>query len=130
MREHDAHPLAARRPGEVVQQAQAAVVGVMHVVDGEQYALPCRGQLEQFGRGEEEPLVGALPGPRGRRPVPRPVDLVPVRAGQAGEQPGILPAHAGERLEDRGVGPRSLDRGRGSVAGQEPLLRRPVRDGG
>jgi hypothetical protein len=42
--EHDAHPLAARRPGEVVQQAQAAVVGVVHVVDGEQQALSRRGQ--------------------------------------------------------------------------------------
>ncbi|HEY0998718.1 MAG TPA: hypothetical protein VGD83_03690 [Streptosporangiaceae bacterium] len=51
-------------------------------------------------------------------------------AGQAGEQPGILPAHAGERLEDRGVRPCSLDRGRGSVAGQESPLRRPGRDGG
>ena len=44
VREHDAHPLAARRPGEVVQQAQAAVVGVVHVVDGEQQALTRRGQ--------------------------------------------------------------------------------------
>jgi len=43
VREHDAHPQAARRPGEVVQQAQAAVVGVVHVVDGEQQALTsCR----------------------------------------------------------------------------------------
>ena len=44
MREHDAHPLTARRPGEVVQQAQAAVVGVVYVVDGEQQALTRRGQ--------------------------------------------------------------------------------------
>ena len=44
MREHDAHPLTARRPGEVVQQAQAAVVGVVYVVDGEQQALTRRCQ--------------------------------------------------------------------------------------
>jgi hypothetical protein len=44
VREHDAHPLAARRPGEVVQQAQGAVVSVVYVVDGEQQALTRRGQ--------------------------------------------------------------------------------------
>jgi len=38
MREHDAHPLAVRRPDQVVQQAQAAVVGVVHVVHGQQHA--------------------------------------------------------------------------------------------
>ena len=104
VREHDAHPLAARRPGEVVQQAQAAVVGVVHVVDGEQQALTRRGQADQFGRGEEEPLVGAPSGPRDRRPVPHPLDLVPVRAGQAGQQPRDLPAPALRALDDRGVG--------------------------
>ena len=130
VREHDAHPLAVRRPGEVVQQPQAAVVGVVDVVDGEQQAPARRGQADQFGRGQEERLMCALPGPRDRHAVPRPVDLFPVPAGQAGEQRRILTAHAAERLDDRGVRPRSLDRDRGSVAGRQSQLRRPGGDGG
>ena len=33
MGEHDAHPLVVRRAGDVVQEAQAGVVGVVDVVD-------------------------------------------------------------------------------------------------
>ena len=45
VREHDAHALVARRPGDVVHEAQAGVVGVVHVVDREQQAVasPTRG---------------------------------------------------------------------------------------
>jgi len=128
VRDHDAHPLAERRPGEVVQQAQAAVVGVVGIVDGEQQAPARRGQADQLGRGHEEPLVRALSGPRGRRPVPGPVDLFPVPGGEAGQQRRILPAYAGQCLGDRGVRPRPLDRGRGSVASQEAQLRGPGGD--
>ena len=52
------------------------------------------------------------------------------RPGSRAEQRRILPAHAAERLDDRGVRPRSLDRGRRAVTGRQSQLRRPGRDRG
>ena len=55
--EHDAHPLVVRRAGDVVEQPQAGVVGVVDVVDGEQQAVRGRRQADQLGCGHEQPLV-------------------------------------------------------------------------
>ena len=60
----------ADAPGEVVQQAEAGLVRLVHVVDGEQQTGARRREPQQLGRGNEQPLVGALAAPRqlGARP--------------------------------------------------------------
>ena len=119
-----------RRPGDVVQEAEAGVVGVVDVVDGEQEAVRRRRQADEFGRGDEQLLVGALAGPRDLRSGERPIDLVAVMIGEAVEQRRMTPAHIGERLHDRRVRPRPLDRCRRAVTDPEVQLLRPRRDRG
>ena len=60
----DERGLAGDRPGKIVQQPQAGLVGLVHVVDGEQQAGPGGREAQQFRGGDEQPLVGPLPRPR------------------------------------------------------------------
>ena len=128
--EHDAHALVARRPGDVVHEAQAGVIGVVHVVDGEQQTVRRRCQAHQLGRGDEQPLVRASAAPRDLGPGEGTVDLLSVMIGKTVEQRRMTPAHVGERLDDRRVRPRALDRRRRAVADTEAQLLRPRGDGG
>jgi hypothetical protein len=59
--EDEADAVLTGRPGQVVQQAQAGVVGVVDVVEGEQQAVRRRGEPDQLGRGHEQALVRAAP---------------------------------------------------------------------
>ena len=62
--------VVAGRAGDVVEQAQAGVVGVVDVVDGEQQPVRRRREADELGRGDEQALVRARPVPR--RPRRRP----------------------------------------------------------
>ena len=101
MGEHDADALVARRAGDVVQEAQAGVVGVVDVVDGQQQPVRGRREADQLGGGDEQPLVRALARPRDLGAGERAVDLLAVVVGETVEQRRVAPAHVGERLDDR-----------------------------
>ena len=110
--EDEADVVVARRPGDVVQEAKAGVVGVVEVVEGQQQAVRRRGEPDQLGRGHEQALVRAPAGPRRLLADQDPVDLLAVLVGQPVEQGRVAAAEVGHRLDDRRVGPRPLDRRR------------------
>ena len=112
-----------------MEEAQAGVVGVVHVVDGEQQAVRRRREPDQLGGGDEQPLVRAARRSTGiSAPAEGAVDLLAVMVGEAVEQRRVPPAHVGERLDDRRVGPRALDRRRRAVPDAEAQLPGAVRD--
>ena len=49
--------------GQVVQQAQTRVVGIVDVVDDQEHTVCGRGEAQQFGGGDEQPLVSGLTRP-------------------------------------------------------------------
>ena len=49
--------MVASGPGDVVEEAQAGVVGVVDVVDGQQQPVGGGGQADQLGGGHEQALV-------------------------------------------------------------------------
>ena len=92
MRDDDHDPLADRGAGQVVQQAQAGLVGVVGVVDDEHCAAAGGREPQQFGGADEQPLVAALAGPLRGGAAQRPLDLDAVLVGQAVEQGRVPPA--------------------------------------
>ena len=84
--EHDADALRGGRAGEVVEEAQARVVGVVDVVDGEQEAVRRRREAHELGDRDEQALVGAASRPGHLGAGEGPVDLLPMMVGEAVEQ--------------------------------------------
>ena len=56
--------LGDRAAGQVVQQPQGRLVGLVQVVHDQQQPAPGGRQSQQLGGGHEQPLVGGLPVPR------------------------------------------------------------------
>ena len=94
VRHHQGHAVVRRGPGEVVQEAQAGLVGIVDVVDGEQQPLPRRRQPDELGGGHEEPLVAPIPAP----------GHLPARRAPGRSRPGRSPR--GRRGGRRGGGRR------------------------
>ena len=61
MGEDDRDAFIERRAGQVVQQADAGLVGGVDVVDGEEQAVARSGEAEQLRGGDEQPLVADSP---------------------------------------------------------------------
>ena len=127
---HQGHTLVRRGPGEVVEEAQAGLVGIVDVVDGEQQPLPRRRQPDELGGGHEEPLVAPIPAPGHLPTRQRPVDLDPVGVVEAVEEGDVAAADVGQRLEHRRIGPRALHRGRRALPDPEALLGRQLAGSG
>ena len=53
----DEHRLAQCTARKVVQQTQRCVIAFMHVVDDEEQPVAGRREAQQFGRGDEQPLM-------------------------------------------------------------------------
>ena len=122
--EHDAHPLSTRRPGEVVNETKTGVVGVVDIVDGEQQAVRRRSQPDEFGRGDEQSLVGTATGPGDLLAGKGAVDLLTMMVRKAVEQRRVMSTQVSQRLDHRSERPRSLDRRR------EPLAHTEAHRGG
>ena len=101
VREGQQHGFGDGDPGQVVQQPQGRVVGLVEVVDDQQQPVPARGQPDQLGRGDEQPLVAGLAAPGHVPPGQRPFDLLPVGVVQPVEQRRVPTAQAAERLQHR-----------------------------
>ena len=126
--------------GEVVQEAEARVVGVVRVIDHEQQSGAGRGEPHELGRGDEQPLMsdpaaadrgtagrlGGLAGARRLVTAPSPVDLRAVRVIEPVEQRRMPAAEVGHGLEHRCVRPGALDRG-GTADAAPPAERGRVR---
>ena len=93
-----------------MEQAEAGFVGGVQVVDGEQQSVAASGESDQFGGGDEQPLVSGPACPRGIVTAQDAVDLLAVGVGKAVEQRRVAAAHVGERLDHRGERPGSFDR--------------------
>ena len=78
MGQHQHDPLVDRAAGEVVQQAQRRLVGVVDVVDDEEQPGPGGRHAHQLGRRDEQPLVAVLAGPAEIASGQGPLDLGPV----------------------------------------------------
>ena len=134
VREHDQHRLGHRAAGEVVQQPQRRVVGLVHVVDDDQQPVTGCGEPDQLGGRDEQPLMARLAGPADLAAGQRPFDLEAVHVVQAVEERVMLAAQVVQRLQDRRVGPGSLDcrcgaaTGSPAAPGGQPL--RKFEDGG
>ena len=113
----DERGLAGDRPGKMVQQPQAGLVGLVHVVDGEQQAGPGGREAQQFRGGDEQPLVGPLPVPGQLVPSQGSVDLLAECLVEPVEQSRMLPAQVGECVEDGRVWPGALNGRRDAVSG-------------
>ena len=113
------------RPGEVVNETQAGVVGVVDVVDGEQQAVRRRRQPDELGRGDEQPLVRAAAGPGDLLAGEGAVDLLTMMVGKAVEQRRVASTQVRQRLDHRRVRPRSLDRRREPVPDAKSHRRGP-----
>ncbi len=127
--EHDAHALRGCRPGDVVQQAKARVISVVDVVDGEQKPVRRGREAHELADRDEETLVRAASRPGHRRASERTVDLHPMVVSEPVEQRGVPATHVRQRLDDRCVGPRSLDWRRGASADAEAQLPPSTDDG-
>jgi hypothetical protein len=82
VREDDADPLVVGRAREVMQQAQAGVVSVVDVVNGEQQPSRGRAPAQQFGRCHVQVLVRARAGPGGLGAGQDAVELIPMVIGE------------------------------------------------
>ena len=83
-------------PGEIVQQPQAGLVRLVHVVHGQQQTGARRCEPEQLGSRNEQPLVGSLTAPRQLSARQSTFDLPPVRVAQPVEQRRMPSAQVGE----------------------------------
>ena len=63
MADGDDDALVDAGTGQVVQKAQAGVVGVVDVVDDQEHTVGGGGQAEQFGGGDEQSLMSGLTSP-------------------------------------------------------------------
>ncbi len=114
------HRLGHRAAGQVVQQPQRGLVGLVDVVDHQQQTVAGRGEAHQLGRPRRTSAGGWTPRSSSRRcrtglARSRPVAVVePVQQGR------VPATEVAEGLEHRGVRPRSLDR-RGRAAAGAPV---------
>ncbi len=117
VRQREQHRLVHGTPGQVVQQPQRRLVRLLDVIHHQQQAVARGREAHQLGGGDEEPLVPGLAAP-GHVPAGQgALDLQPVDVVETVEQGRVLAAQVAERLEHRGVGPRTLHRRRGATAG-------------
>ena len=119
MADGDDDALVEAGAGQVVQQAQAGVVGVVDVVDDQEHTVGGGGEAKQFGGGDEQSLVSGLASPAGVGAGERPVDLLAVGVGETVEEGGMAAAQVGERFDDRRIRPCSFD-GRGRAVASTP----------
>ena len=120
-------PRVGEGAGEVVQQPDGGVVGVVDVVDRQHRARRRAGEPEQLGDGDEQPLVRAVAVPRRVEPGEHAVDLGAIDVGDAVEQRGVATAEVGDGVEHRGVGPCAVGRRPRSRSRAATLARRPAR---
>ncbi len=106
--------------GQVVDEAQAGLIGFVKVVEHEHGAAVGGGEPQQLGDGHEEPLVSALAAPVQVGTGQGPLDLGPVVVVEPVEQGGMAPAEIGDGLQDRRIGPGAFDGGGHAVAGSPP----------
>ena len=111
--------LTDRAAGQVVEQPQRRLVGLVDVIDQQQEPVPGRREPEQLGRGDEQALVGGLAAPGDLAAGQGAPQLVAVRVVQPVQQRRVSAAEVRERLEHRGVRPGALD-GRGAATGDPP----------
>ena len=116
MGEHEDGALVDDAASQVVQQAQARLVGVVHIVDDQEHSGARRGDPHQLGGRHEQPLVHGLAAPIEVATGQGPADLAPVLVAQRVQEGRVPPAEVVERLEHRGVWPWSLHRRRLTAA--------------
>ena len=103
--ENQADPVLVGRAGQVVQKAEAGVVGIVEVVDDEEHSDSRRRGPHERECSHEEALVGAVARPGHVDPAQRPFELVAILRSEPVEQCRILSTQLGQRLEHRRVRP-------------------------